>query len=534
VLLRSPPRRLEPQMAAYRRAAAATRHAVLDTLPASQVRPIFELDALGAFTAVVTAQGAEALLAHPAVLRIEAMRYGSGALSTSVPHIRADAVHRRGDIGQGVTVAVLDSGVQADHPDVAGRVVGEQCFCAGCCPNGSSEQSGAGSAFTTFVHGIHVTGIIASQGVVAPPGVAPGAQILAIKVLDEGNRGLLSDWIRALDWLVTQRPDVQVVNMSLASQAAYAGACDAADGYTMAFAQVIGLLRTRGTLTFAAAGNTGRIGVMAAPACVANAVAVGAESDDGGIAAFTSRSEALDLVAPGVHILSDGPGGGTAELSGTSMATPHASGTAALVLASDASLDADDVEFILKNTGKPVMDAASDLRVARIDALAAWNAAGGSTRPLPGGGSARNDCMVEWDPAARSVTTMGTRAGATCQDGDPTCDRDAVPGQCTIGLRVCFNVADPRLAACVADAPVTGWRLLSPNPAEAHDPVEAANGAALAAVLPAPPVAAGQPCTAEVPFVVSTARPSWIRFSAWASDGRTDVDRLRLRCVAAK
>ncbi len=534
MLLRSPARRLQPNVAAYRRAAAATRRAVLDSLPKSQVQPAYELDAVSAFTALVTQPGVEALLAHPDVLRVEAMRYGSGALATSVPHVRADALHRRGDVGQGVTVAVLDTGVQADHPDVAGRVVEEQCFCTRCCPNGSSEQSGPGSAFTTFVHGIHVTGIIASQGAVAPPGVAPGADVLAIKVLDDGNRGLLSDWIRALDWLVTQRPDVQVVNMSLASFGEYAGYCDAQDAYTMAFAQVIGLLRARGTLTFAAAGNKGSIGFLAAPACVRNAVAVGAESESGGIARFTSRSEALDLLAPGVHILSDGPGGGTANLSGTSMATPHASGTAALMLASDPSLDADRLEAILKSTGKLVIDAASDVTVSRIDALAAWNATGGSTQPLAGGGSARNDCVVEWNPDALIVATAEATPGVVCRDGDPICDRDAAAGQCTLGLRVCFQVADPRLPACVADGSVVGWRMLSPSLTHPHDGFEAANAAALASVLPPPPVAADQPCTPEVSFVVSTARPSWIRFSAQTSDGRTDVDRLRLRCMPAK
>lgn len=534
MLLRSPPRRLQPNVAAYRRAAVATRRAVLDTVPESEVRPACEFEALGAFTAEVTPQGIEALLAHPEVLRIEAMRYGSGALSTSVPHVRADAVHRRGDVGQGVTVAVLDSGVQAEHPDVAGRVVGEHCFCAGCCPNGSSEQSGPGSAFTTFVHGIHVTGIIASRGVVAAPGVAPAADILAVKVLSERNQGRLSDWVRALDWLVTQRPEVRVVNMSVVSHEEYPGYCDAEDGYTMAFAQVIGLLRARGTLTVAAAGNTGEIGYMGAPACVRDSVAVGAESGSGGIAAFTSRSLALDLLAPGVHIVSDGTGGGTAMLSGTSMATPHVSGTAALVLASDPSLDAERVEAVLKSTGTLVADTASGLTVPRIDALAAWNATGGSTRPLAGGGSARNDCVVEWDPQARNVTTAEAQPGVACQDGDPTCDGDAVAGQCTLSLRVCFNVADARLPACVADAPVVAWRMLSPSLARPHDANEAANAAALAEVLPAPPVAANQPCTAEVPFVVSTGRPGWVRFSAQTSDGRTDVDRLRLRCVPAK
>ena len=532
VLLR-PPRRLPRRdLGTRQRMIADQRAATLAALPSAAVRVLDTLTTVSGFTAAVTAAGLDALLAYPDVLGVEPMRYGSGALAQSVPQIRADAVHRRDDDGQGVTVAVLDTGVDPTHPDLAGSIAAEQCFCSGnCCPNGANQQSGAGSAFTTFVHGIHVAGIIVSKGIVAPQGVAPGAQLVAVKVLNDENRGSLTDWILALDWIATMRPDVQVINMSLVSDAVYSGACDQADSLTMAFAQVLDVLRARGVLTFVAAGNTGETAALGAPACVSTAVAVGAVNKQDVIAAFSDTDTTLDLLAPGVDIVSAGPQHSAVPLTGTSMAAPHATGTAALMLAINPALGASQLESVLKDTGVPIRDARNGRSVSRIDALAAMNAVLSVTSPLQGGGSAASDCLVEWNFTPPAVAKWRPVAGAVCRDNDPTCDADQASGQCTFRVAACFNMPDRRLPRCTTTSPIVAYRLSTKSAAGLANAIDAANAAAFAAALPAVPINDANHCTGDVSVVVPVGRPRWIRFTAQAADGRIDYDRLRLTCL---
>ena len=533
VMLRAPAVLSRRDVRARRRMIDERRAPVLAVLPAADVEVLDTLTLVSGFSAMVTPAGLAALRAQPDVLTVDAMQYGSGALAQSVPQIRADAVHNRDDLGQGVTVAVLDTGVDPSHPDLVGSIVGEQCFCSGnCCPDGSSVASGPGSAFTTYVHGIHVTGIIVSKGIVAPEGVAPGAKVVAVKVLNDQNRGSLLDWIRGLEWIATARPDVQAINMSLVSDAVFPDYCDHADdgGFNMAFAQMITLLRSRGVLTFVAAGNTGEVGAMASPACVTGAVAVGAVDKSDEIAAFSDTDSALDLLAPGVEIVSTAPNGGTATLTGTSMATPHATGTAALLLALNPHIGASQLESALKSTGVPLVDARNGLTFPRVDALAAMNAVLSVTPPLLGGGSHVTDCLVEWTFTPFTIAAVGHIPGATCRDNDPLCDADQLSGQCTFRMSLCFNVPDARVPRCSTAAPLVAF---TPSwPTSAGDAIDAANAAAIAGALPALPIHDTDRCTANIPFIVPAGETRWVRFAARASDGRSDFDRLRLMCTA--
>jgi hypothetical protein len=127
------------------------------------------------------------------VRRVDLDVGGSGHLAQSVPLIQADKVHALGFTGRGVTVAVLDSGLATTHPDLSDALLSEQCFCTnadgtGCCPDGSTQQSGPGSAEDDQGHGTNVTGIITSAGRIAPVGVAPDAGIVAVKVIDSQGR----------------------------------------------------------------------------------------------------------------------------------------------------------------------------------------------------------------------------------------------------------------------------------------------------------------------------------------------------------
>ena len=532
VMLGEPSALRQHDLLARRAAVRSAQDTVLSSMQADEVLVHERFAVVSGFTATVTAGGLSKLLANTAVRRIDAMRFGSGADVQSLSQIRADTVHRRDDEGQGVTVAVLDSGVDVTHPDLAGSIVAEQCFCSGnCCPDGSSREAGPGSAFTTFVHGIHVTGIIVAKGIVAPVGVAPGADVVAVKVLNDSNRGAIIDWIAALDWIVANREDVQAINMSLVSDQLYSSPCDDADAFTMAFAQVLGTLRARGTLVFVAAGNNGTIDMMAAPACVGAAVAVGAVSKVGDVAPFSDSGPALDLLAPGLGILSTGINHSTAILSGTSMAAPHATGTAALLLAMNPDLGADALERVLEATGNSLLDRRNGLTFPRINALAAVDAVVHSTTPLTGNGSLRSDCLVEWNFTPASVAMWGLIPRAVCRDNDPSCDADQLAGQCTFQLSVCFNVADRRLPSCSPAAAIVERQLITPNAAQPQDAVDAANGDAITAALPAVPVTEPGRCTAAIPFVVPAGGARWIRFVARAADGRSDHDRLRLACL---
>jgi hypothetical protein len=529
VMLSEPSPTATGDLGERRRAVHSLCARVLRPLRAQDVHVYHEFQIASAFTASATRAAIAQLLTDPTVARVDSMQYGSGGLAQSVPQIHADAVHRRGDLGQGVTVAVLDTGFDSTTPDVAGSIAAQHCFCSGnCCPDGTSEQDGTGSAVTQAVHGNHVTGIIVSQGTVAPSGVAPGAQVVAVKVLNDSNRGFLGDWIAALEWIAMERPEVRAINMSLVSDSVFPAACDDADSYNMAFAQVLAVLRARGTLTFVASGNIGRTNAISSPACISSAVSVGAVQKDDEVWVGSNSYADLDLLAPGVSVLSTGLGDSLVTLTGTSMATPHATGTAALLLALNPTLSADQLEDILKRNGTPIHDPRNGLTFPRVNALGAMNGTLDVTHPLLGGGSRQRDCLVEWQVPPAMVTVRQRVEGAVCRDNDLTCDTDPTPGLCAFTLSACFNVADRRLPGCGTDQPIVAYQHVQTR---AADGVDAGNAAALEAVMPSLPIAEAGHCTEHFTFVVPIGETKWIRFSASAADGRRDYDRLRFSCA---
>jgi len=541
VVLRDPGPVRRGDLIARRRLVAGQQARVLGRAGRSAVRVRRPLRLAGAFTASVTAAGLARLRADPEVAAVDPIAYGRAALADTVPLIRADAVHARDSVGSGVTVAVLDGGIDPTHPDLAGSIVAEECFCSNaCCPNGGSRQSGTGAAVTTDTHGPHVAGILVSKGIVAPVGVAPGARIVAVKVLAPDLTGMLADWVAALEWIAESRPDVQVVNMSLATTALYAGACDDADASTRAFARIINLLRERGVLVLAASGNVGQSGALTAPACVAGAIAVGATTKFDGVAAFSNSDSTLDLLAPGSSIVSVGPAGGTRVMSGTSASTPHATATAALLLDRNPSVMADALEAALESSDVHIEDRRNRLVRPRLNAFAATTAVDRITVPLLGGGSRRTDCLVTWRLPPSSAGTAHTAPGTVCRDNDAACDSDPTPGQCAFAITACFNTPDRRVPYCASEEPIVAARLTWPDPAQSSDPADRGNAAAVAAALPALPITGAQ-CSAPLSFVVpvgSSGGSRWLRLSAQTAPGgvegaRDDRDGLRFRCLPA-
>ena len=360
------------------------------------IQPIHLYETLPGMAAEVTPQGLETLRQQPEVEAVALDLPVEVAVTGNVSLIGADRVWRDlGFTGAGVNVAVLDTGIDTDHPDLAGRLLVQKCFTKGSCPpdntdTGDSAEDGNG-------HGTHIAGIIAGQGQIAPTGIAPGAGLVAVRVMGSNGSGYTSDVIAAIDWIVAHQDElkVKVINLSLGG-GAYSGTCDDADANTQLYAKAVQAANQAGITVFAASGNQGLTEAMMAPACVSGVVAVGAtyhanlgqvtlgactdaNTVTDQVACISNSGPTLDLLAPGIQIDSTAPGGGQRRESGTSMSTAHASAVAALMLQAKPDLTPTEVETILKETGVTVTDDRNGRVTPRIDAWAAVSQVAGHT-----------------------------------------------------------------------------------------------------------------------------------------------------------
>ncbi len=356
---------------------SALQNGALSALGAGEFRISHKYAAVPGLAGTLTSEaGLIRLAAHPSVAKIDLDAGGKTDLANSVPLIGANIWHRGGITGDGVVVAVLDSGVDTDHDDLAGALIDQACFLdnngaidgSGRCPNGSDRQSGPGAAEDNSGHGTHVAGIVASRGNRSSTGVAPGAKIVAIKVADSnGAFYYFSEIVAALDFILTNRPDVKIINMSLGTSASFGGDCDSATAYNINGAAAINALRARGTIAFAASGNAGLSSQMSSPACLSNVVAVGATDNADAVATFTNSDSSTDLMAPGVNITSSYLSNGTRTAFGTSMASPHAAGCAALLVQSGEAVTPDQIEAHLEASPVRVVDPKNGLSFPRLD-----------------------------------------------------------------------------------------------------------------------------------------------------------------------
>lgn len=238
--------------------------------------------------------------------------------------------------GSLVKVAVLDTGIDLDHPDLKDNIKG-----------GYNAINSAKSGDDDNGHGTHVAGIIAGvDNAIGVLGVAPKAHLYAVKVLSRTGSGYFSDIIEGLQWCMEN--DIQVVNMSLGSPS-----------NVQSFKDAITATYNAGITLVAAAGNSGPgDNTVEYPARYPEVIAVSATDSSDNIAGWSSRGPEVDLAAPGVSINSTYKGGGYKVLSGTSMASPHVAGVAALVIASgvsDGNGDDrinDEVRSILESTAE--------------------------------------------------------------------------------------------------------------------------------------------------------------------------------------
>jgi len=353
-------------------AARAAISAQFDTV----IRRNFQ--AIPATAVTVSSEAAlDALLRLPGVASVSLDFGGSGALEETIPIIGADQRHAVGNGGAGVTIAVLDSGADSDHPDLVDDLLPIQaCFGdnngaidgQGFCPNGSDRQQGIGSAEDDAGHGSHVTGIITSAGIVGSPGSAPDAEIISIKVTEattfSGSFDFFSEILAALDWIIVNNDTlgVDIINMSLVTNATYVGDCDSA---LPAAADAFATLRSIGITPFASSGNNGG-SRMTAPACFSDVISVGATDDADNVANFTDSNTSTDVMAPGRDVISSAIGGGLISASGTSFASPHAAGCAALLLEAGEATTPNAIEAALEASTVTVTDARG-VNFPRID-----------------------------------------------------------------------------------------------------------------------------------------------------------------------
>lgn len=272
-------------------------------------------------------------------------------LDHSVPQIGAPTAWAAGYTGTGVTVAVLDTGVDNTHPDLATQEIGEKNF------SGSPDDK------DHFGHGTHVASIVAGTGAKSGGkyrGVAPGARILDVKVLGDNGSGADSGIIEGMQWAAEN--GAKVINMSLGS--------DNGPDIDPIEEAVNTLSAKYGTLFVVAAGNYGPVtGTIDSPGSADAALTVGAVDRDNKIAEFSGRGPRIeggmikpDITAPGVDItaalsstatIGDPAADGYTKLSGTSMATPHVAGAAALLAQQHPDLNGSQLKALLVGASTP-------------------------------------------------------------------------------------------------------------------------------------------------------------------------------------
>jgi major intracellular serine protease len=241
----------------------------------------------------------------------------------NVNKIKARELWEEADQGSGVVIAILDSGVDEDHPNLYPNIIGGYNF--------TDDDEGNPEIYTDYIgHGTHVAGIIAARDngnrVV---GVAPKSNLLIVKVINQKGEGSFNSLIRgiryAADWIGPRGEKVNIINMSLGSK-----------HNNEELYRVIKYARSKGIVLVAAAGNEGDgkndTIEISYPGFYKEVIQVGAISEMKIPSRFSNTNVNLDFVGPGENILSTHLDGDYAELTGTSMAAPFVAGSAALII----------------------------------------------------------------------------------------------------------------------------------------------------------------------------------------------------------
>lgn len=273
-------------------------------------------------------------------------------LPWGIDRIDAELVWPSGNTADPIKVGIIDTGISNTHPDLVANIKG-----------GVNTINPRKSWNDDNGHGSHVAGIVAAlNNTIGVVGVGPNIDLYAIKVLNASGSGYLSDVIEGIQWAIEKK--LQVINLSLGTTSDI-----------QSFHEAIIAAKNAGIVIVAAAGNNGPgDNTVSYPAKYSEVIAVSATDRKDQIASWSSRGPEVDLAAPGVDIYSTYKGTGYATLSGTSMATPHVTGAAALVLNtpvgsydtnSNGKWDPDEVQ-------KKLQEKATNLGNSGFDNLYGW------------------------------------------------------------------------------------------------------------------------------------------------------------------
>lgn len=382
---------------------------VLNLLPASARLDgnVTRFDTIPFFAISVTPAELDILQDAPGVTSIHEDKTSQPTLNYSVPYIGGEVSWGQGFSGAGQTVAILDTGVDKNHPFLASKVVAEACYSTkitslgieSLCPGGvdSSTATGSGTNCTGIdgcEHGTHVAGIVAGHDT-SLAGVAKDAKLIAMQVFSKFTKSqdcggsapcikvLDSDYIKGLErvFALKSTHSIAAVNMSIGGGRYYSqSTCDIDNlpGKT-----AIDNLRSVGIPVIISSGNNGYPDSLSSPACISSAISVGSTWARAGenwfgscidfnskldqISCFSNSASFLKLLAPGSNINSSVPGGTYALLSGTSMASPHVAGTWAILKQRQPTADVPTLLNALTRTGTYIFDPLNGISKPRIN-----------------------------------------------------------------------------------------------------------------------------------------------------------------------
>ncbi len=444
--------------------------AALGTLPFKTSATVFETVPFMALT--VDAAGLDALAKHPAVIQIAPVRWYGLHLQQSSPLIGASRAWAATPsyTGAGQAVAILDTGVNKNHPFLAGKVVAEACYSTNAsgvnslCPEGVTQSTAPGSGLNCDAnlsdgcnHGTHVAGIAAGRDATFA-GVGRDASVIAIQVFSyvssQGDLGASDANINSgLEQVYALRNTfaIAAANLSLGG-GQYTGTCDSAN---LATKSIVDNLRAAGIATVVASGNESFTNKLAWPACISSAISVGATSDTTDqVMSFSNSASFLNLLAPGSLIYS-AVVSGFDNYQGTSMAAPQVAGAWTLLKQQNPQLGVTESLERLTATGVPIRDSRNSITKPRIQIDAALGLTGGgnpgfiiATTAVPtAGGTVR--CTPNPVANGESSTCTATANGNFAFSG--------WSGDCT-GTAACVltNVTGPRaVTATFAPPPST-------------------------------------------------------------------------------
>ncbi len=345
------------------------------------------MEIVPAMVVEATAEGIEELKNHPLVEAVYPNLLFELQLDQSVPLINADdawaiQVNDKNIDGQGTSVCVIDTGIDANHEAFQNRIADQKCFCSpDCCPNGQATDTAATDVHPSS-HGTHVSGIIAANG--QYKGVAPGASIVAVKVCNTGCS--LADVYAGLDYCLQVKDTFNIVAIS--GSLGDNGNYQTQEQCPTYLDAAIDAAFNAGVVNVFASGNNGYTNGISYPACSPNVIAVGATDKNDAMASFTNRGQLLEVLAPGVSITSTQAGNQYGALSGTSQATPHVTGAAALLMQyaqeSGMMLTPNDVKNALMSTGLTIQSGYPRINVlAALQSLGANQTNQSNSAPVP-------------------------------------------------------------------------------------------------------------------------------------------------------